>query len=168
MVPRPRPRNWVAAKPEGSPPTGIDHCGAYDAKRDWVYYHYQDKNAADTFLFYDVKANRWTRPQPSGTGPRYASLYESIDNYDAANDALVVIRLYETADAPGLRRGVYVYDPEKNAWADPLPIPENVMKSIRNGNYGSYDPLLNAYFCHFAGDSTDNGTMWAYRYRSKK
>ena len=42
------------------------------------------------------------------------------------------------------------------------------MKSIRNGNYGFYDPELNAYFCHFAGDSSDNGAMWVYRYKNGK
>jgi hypothetical protein len=161
-------KTWLAARPEGTPPTGIDHCGAYDAKRDRVYYHYQDKNADDTFLYYDVKANRWTRPKPTGVGPRYASSYESIYNFDVANDALVIIRLYETGDTPGLRRGIYVYKPENNAWAEPLAIPPDVVKSIRNGNFGFYDPVLNAYFCHFAGDSTDNGTMWVYRYRNKK
>ena len=33
---------------------------------------------------------------------------------------------------------------------------------------GFYDPDLNAYSCHFASDSSDNGTMWAYRYKNPK
>ena len=41
-----------------------------------------------------------------------------------------------------------------------------VVKAIRNGNYGFHDPVLNVYFCHFAGDSSDDGTMWVYRYRN--
>ena len=28
----------------------------------------------------------------------------------------------------------------------------------------SCDRELNAYFCHVAGDSNDNGVMWVYRY----
>ena len=52
----------------------------------------------------------------------------------------MVIRLYTTKDEPGHRRGVYVYDPKANAWADPLPLPAEVVKSIRNGNFGFYDP----------------------------
>ena len=56
--------------------------------------------------------------------------------------------------------------PKANKWADPLPIPPDVTKRIRNGNYGFYDPTLNAYFCHFASDSTDDGTMSVYRYRN--
>jgi hypothetical protein len=40
-----------------------------------------------------------------------------------------------------------------------------VISGIRNGNYGFYDPTLNAYFSHFASDSTDNGVMWVYRHK---
>src|SRR5207248_11443617 len=101
-----------------------------------------------------------------GAGPFHASSYESLFHYDSVNDALVIIRLYDKNE-PGYRRGVYVYHPETNTWTDPLPIPPEVVKAIRNGNHGFYDPELNAYFCHFASDSTDNGTMWVYRYKRK-
>lgn len=158
-------RTWVDAKPGGPPPTGIDHCAAYDPTRDRIYYYYKDKKVEDSFAIYDVKANAWSRPRPAGVGPAFASAYESVFNYDAANDRLVVIRLYETKDEPGLRRGVYAYDPKANAWADPLPLPTAAAKAVRNGNYGFYEPGLNAYFCHFAGDSSADGVMWAYRYK---
>ena len=162
-------RAWTAAEPKGDPPTGIDQCAAYDPKRDRIYHYCRDgKTAGDNFVVYDVKANTWTRPRPKGTGPLSASSYESIYNYDEANDKLVVIRLYETKDEPGQRRGVYVYDPETNTWADLLPLPPEVAAEIKNGNYGAYDPDRNAYYCHFAGDSTDDGTMWAYRYKAPK
>lgn len=75
------------------------------------------------------------------------------------------IRRYTTRDEPGLRRGVYAYDPAANAWADPLPLPAEVVKGIRNGNFGFFDPGLNAYFCYFAGDSADDGSMWVYRHQ---
>lgn len=159
-------RTWVPANPKGVPPTGIDHCVAYDAKRDRIYQHCQGgKKAEDNFLIYDIKENTWSRPQPNGTAPFFSSSYESIFSYDSANDVLVSIRLYDTKDAPGYRRGIYVYDPKTNTWADPLSLPPEVVKGIRNGNYGCYDPVLNAYFCHFASDSTDNGSMWVYRYK---
>ncbi len=162
----PEKRTWVDAKPKGTPPTGIDRCAAYDGKRDRIYHHgHGEREAGNSFLVYDVKPNAWSRPAPKGTGPAYSSSYESIFNYDPANDALVVIRLYTTKDEPGLRRGVYAYDPEANAWADPLPLPSEVVKGIRNGNFGFYDPELQAYFCYFAGDSTDDGSMWVYRYK---
>jgi hypothetical protein len=159
-------RTWADARPGGTPPTGIDRCAAYDAKRDRIYHHGKgDKAAGDNFLVYDVKGNAWSRPGPKGTGPAYSSSYESVFNFDTAADALVVIRLYTTKDEPGLRRGVYAYDPETNTWADPLPLPAEVVKGIRNGNFGFHDPELNAYFCYFAGDSTDDGVMWVFRYK---
>lgn len=159
-------RTWVDARPQGTPPSGIDRCAAYDSKRDRIYHHgHGDKPGKDSFLIYDVGANAWSRPEPKGTGPAYSSSYESIFNYDPASDSLVVIRLYTTKDEPGLRRGVYVYDPKTNAWAEPLPLPDEVVKSIRNGNFGFFDPVLQAYFCYFAGDSNDDGTMWVYRHK---
>jgi hypothetical protein len=162
-------RTWVAANPRGTPPVGIDHCAAYDRKRNRIYYQCRDgKTAEENFLIYDVEANTWSKPRPKGTAPFYSSSYESIFGYDTTNDRLVSIRLYTTRDEPGFRRGIHVYDPETNTWADPLPLPPEVVKSIRNGNHGWYDPELNAYFCHFAGDSADNGTMWVYRYRKAR
>lgn len=159
-------RKWQAAEPQGKPPEGIDHVAAYDPHRDRVYYY--QKTAGDNFLIYDIKTDSWSHPRPQGTGPAYASSYESIFNYDSVNDLLVVIRLYQTKEEPGFRRGVYAYDPKTNAWAEPRPLPEDVVKGIRNGNCGFYDPDLNTYFCHFASDSTDDGKMWVYRYRSAK
>ena len=159
-------RTWVDARPKGTPPTGIDRCAAYDPKRDRIYHHGKGGRAGgDEFLVYDVKANAWTRPGPKGPAPAYSSSYESVFQYDAAADRLIVIRLYTTKDEPGHRRGVYAYDPETNTWADPLPLPAGVAKAIRNGNFGFRDPELNASFCYFAGDSADDGRMWAYRYR---
>ena len=162
-------RTWRAAHPEGAPPEGIDHCAAYDAKRDRIYFHGQSgKKAEDNFSIYDLKSNTWSKVQLKGTGPFFSSSYESIFNYDSANDVLLTIRLYQTKDEPGFRRGIYAYDPEMSTWADPLSLPAEVIKSIRNGNYGFYDPGLNAYFCHFASDSADDGTMWVYRYKNAK
>jgi hypothetical protein len=162
-------RSWRAANPQGAPPEGIDHCAAYDARRDCIYFHGQSgKKAADNFSIYDVKSNKWRKPEPKGTGPFFSSSYESIFNYDSASDVLLSIRLYQTKDEAGFQRGIYAYNPETNTWADPLPLPVEVVKSIRNGNYGFYDPELNAYFCHFASDSADDGTMWVYRYKNSK
>jgi hypothetical protein len=159
-------RKWLNAEPKGNAPEGIDHCAAYDSKRDCIYYYCRDaKTANENFFVFDVAGNMWKRPVPTGTGPISCSSYESIFSFDTVNDALVVIRLYEDKDEPGLRRGIYSYSPATNSWADPLLIPEAAQKSIRNGNFGFFDPGLNAHFCHFASDSTDDGVMWAYRYK---
>jgi hypothetical protein len=162
-------RTWVAANPKGAPPVGIDQCAAYDAKRDRIYFHCKGgKSAEDNFVVYDVKENTWSRPLPIGTGPLYSSSYEAIYQFDPANDVLLSIRLYNTKDEPGLRRGVYAYHPDTNTWDEPLPLPADVVKSIRNGNFGFHDPQLGVTFCHFAGDSSDDGTMWVYRYKKPK
>ncbi len=162
-------RTWTTVKTKGKAPTGIDHCVAYDTKRDRIYNYCDDaREAKDNFFAYDVKTDTWSRPAPSGKGPTGLSGYESIFNYDSVNDKLVVIRLYPKKGDPGRKQGIYVYDPATNSWADPLPIPPDVVKAIRNGNYGCYSPELNAYFCHFASDSQDNGTMWVYRYKAAK
>jgi hypothetical protein len=154
---------------------GVDNVWYLDqAKRTWtaanpnrVYFHCTGgKKAEENFLIYDVKDNTWARPAPKGPGPFSSTSYESIFNFDTASDELVSIRLYNK-DEPGRRRGVYAYDPKTNTWGEPLPIPAEVVKSIRNGNYGCYDPELNVYFCHFAGDSRDDGTMWVYRYKKR-
>ena len=159
---------WTDAKPTGTPPTGIDHCAAYDAKRDRVYYLQRDgKSPEDNFLIFDVKRNEWSKPRATGPAPLSATSYESIVEFDTSSDMLVVIRLYDGQDGRGPRRGVYAYDPQTNAWVEPLPLPPEVAASIKNGNYGCYDPASNAYYCHFASDSRDDGTMWAYRFRKK-
>jgi hypothetical protein len=158
----------VTVKPKGTPPTGIDHCAAYDPTRDCIYYYTSSgEKAEDNFFSYDIRENTWTRPRTKGSGPFHASSYESIFSYDSANDALMIVRLYDKGK-PGDRRVVYLYDPRAHTWADPLPLPAEVVKSIRKGNSGFYDPDLNAYSCHFASDSSDNGTMWAYRYKKAK
>lgn len=163
-------RRWTNAHPTGSPPVGIDHCAAYDPKRDRIFYHQHDgKTPEENFLIYDVKENNWIKPQATGHAPRACTSYESLYSYDATSDKLVVIRLFNAreGDDPHLRRGVYAYNANTNAWDQPLPLPENVVKGIKNGNFGFYDPELNAYFCYFAGDSNDDGSMWVYRHKNR-
>lgn len=156
-------RRWDDAAPQGTSPTGIDHCAAYDPKRDRIYYYQHDgEDAIDNFLIYDVSMNHWTKPDAAGTAPRAATSNDSIFQFDTVNDRLVIIRWSAGEGEP---RAVYSYDPEANAWADPLPLPENVRGSIKNGSHGCYDPNTNAFYCHFASDSQDDGTIWVYRFK---
>jgi hypothetical protein len=86
--------------------------------------------------------------------------------YDPANDkVLLVFHSYHYNKAE--RLGVYVYDPRTNAWdAEPLAVPEKLRnQQVKNG---FYDSALNAVFIHSAGDSQDDGVIWAYRYKNPK
>jgi hypothetical protein len=158
-------RTWVAVKPRGTPPTGIDHCIAYDPKRDRVYYHARgQRDPADGFLIYDVKKNEWSRADAKGPAPSPSTSYESIFQFDAANDRLVIVRWKSEG---GSQAAVHAYDPDANAWEKPLPFPAEVARSTRNGSHGGFDPATNAFYCHFAGDSSDDGTIWVYRYKKK-
>ncbi|MEX1098094.1 MAG: hypothetical protein WED34_18775 [Planctomycetales bacterium] len=158
-------RTWVDAKPQGTPPTGIDHCVAYDPKRDRAYYHARGEgNAGNGFLIYDMRKNEWSRPQTKGPAPSPSTAYESIFQFDAANDRLVILRW---KGGQGSQPSVYAYHPETNTWEDPLPLPAEVIGATRDGSHGGFDPATNAFYCHFAGDSGDGGTIWAYRYKKK-
>jgi len=64
----------------------------------------------------------------------------------------------------GKKTGIYVYDPKSNSWADPIPFPANGPKFHFAANT-FFDHELNAVFCHVAGDSSDDGVMWVYRYK---
>lgn len=163
-------RAWIDAKPQGSGPTGIDHCAAYDPNRDCIYYYQRDGDGhQENFLIYDVKTDEWRRPRADGTGPPAATSHDSIFAFDTVNDRLVVIRVFRhRGDGVDRPRGVYAYDPRTNAWAEPRPLPDEVERGIKNGRYGGYDPVSNAYYCHFASDSRDDGTMWVYRYGRKR
>ena len=87
----------------------------------------------------------------------------AIMNYDSVND--VVVLFYHRPD-PGPRgRGVYIYDPKTNSWAD---APAALPKGIGQCPSGFYSAELNAHFIHVAGDSQDNGIMWAYRHKPVK
>ena len=55
-------------------------------------------------------------------------------------------------------------NPKTNKWADPLPFPADGPKFGFAANT-CYDRELNAYFCHVAGDSNDNGVVWVFRYK---
>ena len=65
---------------------------------------------------------------------------------------------------PNKDKGIYVYDPKSNSWADPIPFPADGPKFPFAANT-FFDQELNAYFCHFAGDSNDDGVMWVYRHK---
>jgi hypothetical protein len=65
----------------------------------------------------------------------------------------------------GAEPGYYVYDPADNKWTGRRPLPRGYPRGVTNA---FYDPKSNAHFLHVAGDSRDNGVVWAYRYRKAR
>jgi hypothetical protein len=103
------------------------------------------------FYVYDLKTETWTKPEvKSETYPAGCR----VVHYDSANDAVVMMH--------GDKK-LYAYHPETKAWDNPLPIPAGVFGGEALNAF--YDPELNVHFVFSAGDSGDNGTMWAYRYK---
>jgi hypothetical protein len=167
----PQANTWTNLKPTGpKPPFGIDASACLDFKRDRIYFGggYYDVAPAGTNAFwcYDIKTNSYMDLQPKGKPCGGSNRYgpdTTIMNYDSANDAVVLFNHHWGEDTPPGNRGIFVYDPAANSWSD-LPLP----KDIRNHCSSFYCAELNAHFIHTANDSTDDGTMWVYRYKQAK
>jgi hypothetical protein len=158
-------RKWTAAAAKGPTPTGIDFGSCYDSKRERIYIcggSYRGPYGKDEgrIYVYDGKANAWSNLPDKGTIPSaFASNYACV-HYDSVNDR-VVDMVYSNE-----KRGVFVFDPATGAWGgEPSPLPAS-LKDFRQCGHGFYSPEVNAHFFYFAGDSDDNGTMWAYRYKA--
>ena len=63
----------------------------------------------------------------------------------------------------GDRRGVYAYDPVRNAWSPDVVALPAAWKAGAFAN-GFYHPGLGVHFFHVAGDSVDDGNMLVYRH----
>lgn len=154
----PSKNEWRDLRAKGPHPKGYDACGCYDSKRNRVYRNDGDGADGRGLMAYDIEANTWIELKPTGSSPGPANTNAAFYEYDARLDLVVAIRF--SGKAPG----VYVYNPQANSWADPLPFPEEG-PPFRFAANTCYDRELNAYFCHLAGDSSDNGVVWVYRYK---
>ena len=154
----PAKNQWTDAKPKGPSPKGYDACGCYDSKRNRFYRHDGDGSKGEGLMAYDIESNSWSHLKPTGTAPPPASTNGAFYEYDARLDIVVAIHF------KGKTPGIFVYDPKANSWADPVPFPADVPK-FHNAANTFFDRELNAYFCHVAGDSKDDGVMWVYRYK---
>ncbi len=165
---------WKQAKPEGpAPPFGIDATSCYDPKRQRIYIgggsYPTAPESGHAFWVYDLKLNRWVDPKPKGKPCKGSNSYATLNalmTYDPVSDRVLLVYHsyhYSTED----RLGVYVYDPEANAWDEkPLELPKKLRsRQVKNG---FHDPELNAVFLHSAGDSQDDGVVWAYRFRNRR
>jgi len=167
----PKANMWTARRPEGPPPPfGIDATSCYDSKRERIYIgggaYPVAPDSGHAFWVYDLKADRWVDPKPKGKPCKGSNGYATLNAfmaYDPVNDKVLLVRHSNHYDKMD-RTGVYVYDPEGNAWTEePLPLPEKLRNDkVKNG---FYDAELNAVFIHSAGDSRDDGVIWVYRYK---
>lgn len=168
----PSANTWAREKPSGTkPPFGIDPVACLDVKRERIYVGgggYPVAKGPSAFWYYDLKTNAWVDPQPKGNpcgGDNHYGTNRAAMNYDSANDAVVLC--YHLTGAQSKARGIYVYDPAANRWdAEPRPLPEGFNPTqYANCVNSFYSPECNAHFYHVAGDSSDNGVMWVYRYK---
>jgi hypothetical protein len=121
-----------------------------------IYNDDRVKKPEDNFFIYDIKTATWTKPNPAGKFPKNFTSFNNFFNYDSVNDAVVLIGQSSKV--------VFVYDPEANAWAEPLAMPGDFPFEGSCGN-GFYDPELNAHFIHEAPGISFKGTIWVYRYK---
>lgn len=149
---------WSDARPKGPAPKGYDGCGCYDSRRGRIYRNDGDASKGEGLMAYDIESNSWSHLKPTGTGPGPANTNAAFYEYDARLDIVVAIHFQ------GKRAGIYIYDPQSNSWADPLPFPADGPRFHFAANT-FFDRELNAFFCHVAGDSSDDGMMWVYRYK---
>ena len=154
----PEKNQWSDAKPKGPSPQGYDACGCYDSKRRRFYRNDGDGSKGEGLMAYDIESSTWSHLKTTGTAPPAANTNAAFYEYDARLDNVVAIHFR------GATTGIFVYDPKTNSWADPIPLPADGPKFQYAGNT-FFDRELNAYICHVAGDSNDDGVIWVYRYK---
>jgi hypothetical protein len=164
----PQKNAWSNLKPKGLPAAiAIDKVACLDPKRQRIYL-----GGNKGLWCYDLKTNAFVDLKPKGMPPKTSDGYaygpystsRAVMNYDAANDVAVLFYHDNVGPKTTARkeRGIFVYDPEANAWSQaPLPVPKEFCKCPSS----FYDPELNAHFIHCAGDSADDGVMLVYRYK---
>jgi len=156
----PAKSRWSEVKTKGPTPKGYDGCGCHDSKRKRIYRADGDGGEGKGLMAYDIESATWIELKPKGTAPAPANTNGAYYEYDPLHDRVVAIHFR------GKTPGVYVYNPQTNSWADPVPIPAGVLKRRFAANT-CYDRDLNAFFCHVAGDSEDGGEVWVYRYKKR-
>lgn len=163
---------WRKPEVEGPPPPfGIDAVSCYDAKRERIYIGGGSYPVAPAethaFWIYDLKANRWIDPKPKGAPAQGSNSFptkNAVMIHEPKSDKVLLVFHSSFDDRPE-RVGIYVYDPEANAWQEEkLAIPGK-LGGNRQPKNGFYDAELGVLFVHTAGDSEDNSEMWVYRYR---
>ena len=170
----PEKKDWSAIPKKGElPKIYYDFNAVYDSKRDRVYMGGGlpiAKKGQSALWCFDVKTETFKHLEPKGSpGTTLYATNRAIMNYDSVND-VVVLFLHGIREVHGGKRGIYVYHPDRNEWETVSKQPKELMPHIhyRNMLNGFYDPELNVHILHRAGDSRQNGTMSAWRYKRRK
>jgi hypothetical protein len=150
----------------GSGGGGCNAC--YDPKRDRVYMGGTTRvdrahlaSPGDNFLYYDVKADKWVKPDPKGKFPLTWDIAEAFVYYDTIQDRLVIIGANQHWTKKE-DRFVYVYDPDKNEFAEPIPVSPDFPLGL---GHSFFCPDLNAFFIQAAGGDNRVADTWVYRYK---
>lgn len=147
---------WSRVEDQGPRPPGYDHGIAYDPTRNLIFMGTGEADPTGGLYIFDVAGSTWTKPSSSGTAPESFRTNQASIFYDTTNDLVTVFHYGD-----GL---VYTYEIDADSWST-APIPDEVRSSISYpSHHAFYDPELNVYFLYMAGDSSDDGTMWAYRH----
>jgi hypothetical protein len=152
----PATSEWTTAADQGPRPPGYDHGGCYDEKRDRIYMGPGSDDPSGSLYIYDLDLATWTKPTPQGTFPFSFRTNDASIFYDVANDVVTIFQY--------LQKKMFTYVPDTDTWSEG-PLPDAIQPGYASIN-AFYDAELNAYFVHAAGDSGDNGNMWAYRYKN--
>jgi hypothetical protein len=160
----PDKKTWTMVKEaDGQGVMGSDTAACYDSKRKRVYAASRDKarrpNEKAVLMTYDVGTSKWSEVSTKGKYPQDWSNRNVSLHYDSANDVVVAIHYSDEK--------IYVYDPEKDGWGEPVATRAGLLGLHKRG-HAFYDPELNAHFVFAAGDSADDGVMWAYRWGKGK
>ncbi len=160
----PATHRWQRVQPTGpKTPFGIEANACLDTRRNRIYvgggnYPVAEGNA---LWIYDLENDAWVDPQPAGAPGRLGEgwgTHRAAMHYDSSADRVVLICWRGSPEM----LGIHLYDPEANAWTTAtghLPWPERAF----NAWSGFYDPKSNRHFVFAAGDSRDNGRIYAYR-----
>jgi hypothetical protein len=155
---------WRSMNAGGPPPPfGIDPTAAYDPIHKRIYMgggNYPiTPEGQNPFWVYDLESDTWIDPAPEGNpGGNHFGTAVAVMDYDSAKD---VVLLFRHSAGSGGQRGIFEYDPEDNRWTRiDVEIPFPADRAVN----AFYDACQNAHFFHVAGDSRDDGVIYAYRH----
>jgi hypothetical protein len=163
---------WSEAKPKGPhPPWGMESNACYDTKRGRIYMgggQYPESKTTNALWAYDLKDNALIDLQAKDSKLSVYATWGAVMTYDSVNDKVVLTRYKPYKPEAQKERepaGVFVYDPETNAWTGPQEFPKEITWKQANG---FYDAATNAHYYHSAGDSERDGVVMVYRLKAGK